>query len=73
MVLYRTGITAFDNLVAQAEATRQASLLTATKQSDWDAADLAFYTAVVQAGVATNTNTPNEYQAMIRLKNGQKT
>jgi hypothetical protein len=73
MVLGKTGNLNFDIAVTKCEAARQAAVLTAITQADYNALDLQFYVCVVAAGVANGMNTPNEVQAVQRLSRGQTT
>jgi hypothetical protein len=70
MVLGRTGNRAFDIAVSACEATRQAALLTAQTQADWNLADKNFYSCVINAGAANGVNTPNERLAFNLLTRG---
>jgi hypothetical protein len=73
MVLGRTGNRNFDIAVAACEATRQASVLTAVVQKDYNALDLAYYQCVVAAGKANGANTETERLAVIQLSKGATT
>lgn len=67
-----TGNIGFDAAVSAAESNRQSVIRTlGVTQAQAAAADVAYFTAVVNAGIAFGIATPQESIALIELGAGQ--